>query len=83
MNEAVSFESLSRNAMQLSAQVIVNTADLAILLWPDGQIAEVTLGKHHLSTAAGNGFGDHRRRAIVTTRVAAVAHRIEVLLRDC
>lgn len=46
MNEAVSFESLSRNAMQLSAQVIVNTADLAILLWPDGQIAEVTLGKH-------------------------------------
>lgn len=44
MNEAVSFESLSWNAMQLSAKAIVDAADLAFLLWPDGQIAEASLG---------------------------------------
>ena len=43
MNETVSFENLSRNAMQLSAEVIMGAADLVFLLWPDGQIAEVTL----------------------------------------
>lgn len=45
MNNAVNFESLSRNAMQLSAQIIIDTADLSFLLWPDGQIAEATLGR--------------------------------------
>lgn len=46
MNEAISFDKLSDSAMRLSAQVIVDTADLVFLLWPDGYIAEATLGAH-------------------------------------
>ncbi|MEM6662698.1 MAG: hypothetical protein AAF666_11040 [Pseudomonadota bacterium] len=44
MKEAVSFESLSHSAMQLSARAIIDSADLSFLIWPDGQIAEATLG---------------------------------------
>lgn len=46
MNEAVSFETLSRNAMQLSARMIVDASDIVFVLWPDGHIAETSLGEH-------------------------------------
>ena len=40
MQKAVTFASLSTAAMQLSAQAILESADIYLVLWPDGQIAE-------------------------------------------
>lgn len=44
MQKAVTFASLSSAAMQLSAQAILESADIHFLLWPDGQIAEAWIG---------------------------------------
>ncbi|MEM7210359.1 MAG: helix-turn-helix domain-containing protein [Pseudomonadota bacterium] len=43
MNQAISFDSLSTSAKQLSAQVILDTADIVCRLWPDGDIDEVVV----------------------------------------
>lgn len=44
MQKSVTFASLSPAAMQLSAQAILEAADIYLLLWPDGQIAEARVG---------------------------------------
>lgn len=43
MNHAASFKTLSKSAMQLSAQIILNTADIVCRLWPDGDVADASL----------------------------------------
>lgn len=43
MNQAISFKSLSKPAMRLSAQIILGAADIVCWLWPDGDIAKVSL----------------------------------------
>lgn len=44
MKHGVTFESLSPAAMQISAQAILASADIVFVLWPDGEIADVTTG---------------------------------------
>lgn len=44
MQKAVTFASLSPSAMQLSAQAIMDSADINLLLWPDGHIATARMG---------------------------------------
>ena len=39
MQKAVTFASLSSSAMQLSAQAILDSADIYMVLWPDGHVA--------------------------------------------
>lgn len=44
MQKAVTFANLSPSAMQLSAQAIMECADIYLLLWPDGHIATARMG---------------------------------------
>lgn len=44
VDQTVTFATLSHAVRKMSAQVIVDSADLVFHLWPDGEIAEVTVG---------------------------------------
>lgn len=44
MNQTATFGSLDHTARLRSAQTILNQADIVFLLWPDGEIADVTFG---------------------------------------
>ena len=44
MNQSISFENLSHATMAMSAQAIIAAADIVLMLWPDGEIADITFG---------------------------------------
>jgi hypothetical protein len=46
MAKSFKFDELSANAQECSIRLILETADIRLLLWPDGMIAEVHCSHH-------------------------------------
>lgn len=67
MRDAVTFANLSPAAMQMSVQAILASADLVLLLWPDGEIAEASFGP---SARLGADAGSLRGNAVSDIAVA-------------